>query len=192
MDALKKLINAECNYHMADETMDRFLGEMSEVHLKNKEPLISYGKCDNSIYVVKSGLIRYAYFSGTKEVTFGFAMPGTVMISYHSFYLNAPSFFQLESCSESVIMKLPKEKFDELFRDSVDFKDWMFAMSTYQLYAYEMKISLISGTAKERFEGLIKNRPEILNIVSDKILASYIGINQPYFSRLKRQILFRK
>ncbi len=192
MEALKKLLIAECDYHMSDETMDRLLGEMTEVHLKNKEPLISYGKCDSNVYVVRSGLLRYACFNGTKEMTFGFATPGTLMISYHSFYHNAPSFFQFESCGESVVMKLTKEKFDEMFRDIVDFKDWMFRMSTLQLYAYEMKIALISGTAKERFEGLIKNRPEILNKVSDKVLASYIGINQPYFSRLKRQILSNK
>ncbi len=51
METLRKLLNAECDYRMADETMDTFLGLMTEVPLKNKEPIIPYGRLDNSIYV---------------------------------------------------------------------------------------------------------------------------------------------
>ena len=189
METLRKQLNAVCDYHMADETMDRFLELTTEVQLKNKEPLIPFGKMDNSVYILKEGVIRFAYFDGEKEKTFAFSTPGNLIISYHSFYKGIPSFFQYESCGKSVVLKVSKSKFDELFRQSADFSNWMFRMSLDQLYTYEMKTEVINGTAVERFEALIKNRTEILKRVSNKVIASYIGVNQPYLSRLKRQIL---
>ena len=189
METLRKLLDAECDYRMADETMDKFLGLMTPVYLKNNEPLIPYGKMDDNVYVVKEGIIRFAYLDGQKEMTFSFATPGTLLISWHSFYMHMPSAFQLESCSKSVIMKVPKAKFDELLRESNDFTSWMLRMSMAQFWFHEMKLAVINGTAKERFEALVKNRPEILQRVSNKIIASYIGISQPYLNVLKRELM---
>lgn len=190
MDELRKLLDVECDYRMADDTMDRFLGLMTEVRLKNNEPLIPYGKTDKNIYVVKEGIIRLAYFDGSKEMTFSFATPGTLLISWHSYYALVPSIFQLESCGKSVIMKVTKAQFDELLSESYDFTSWMLRMSMAQFWFHEMKLALINGaTAKERFEALLKNRPEIIQKVSSKIVASYIGIIPSSLSRLKRELM---
>lgn len=187
METLRKLINTECNYRMADQTLDRFLSLMTEIRLKNKEPLIPYGKFDNNIYIVKEGVIRLAYFNGTKEMTFGFAIPGTLMISYHSFYQGTPTFFQYESCCRSVIMKVSKANFDEFFEESKDFSNWIFQMSIYQLYGWEKKPEVMNGSVKERFDALVKDRPQLLKNVSNRVIASYLGIDEAYLSRLKKR-----
>lgn len=188
-ETLRKQLNPESDYRMADQTVERFFGLMSEVHLKNNEPLIPYGKFDNNVYIVRSGIIRHAYFDKLIEKTYGFSTPGTLIISYHSFCMRTPSVFQLESCGDSVVMKVAKADFDHLFEESRDFANWIYRMSVFQLYAWEMKSTVINGTAKERFEALIKNRPEIVKKASNRVVASYIGVEQSYLSRLKRQIL---
>ena len=76
MEELKQLLYDECMYKMPDEVLDRFLNVMSEVRLKDKEALIPYGKIDNSLYIQKSGIIRFCYFDGDVEKTYGFALPG--------------------------------------------------------------------------------------------------------------------
>ncbi len=189
MEILRQQLNTVCDYSMDDETMDSFIDLMTEVKLRNKESLIPYGKLDNNLYVLKEGIIRFAYFDGEREKTYAFSTPGNIILSYHCFYKNIPSFFQFESCCESVVMKVAKSKLDELIDRSDDFKSWMLRMSIDQLWCLEMKMAVINGTAKERFEALIANRTEILKNVSNKVIASYIGVNQPYLSRLKRQIL---
>lgn len=189
METLRKQLNEACDYIMSDETMERFLELTSEMRLKNKEPLIPYGKFDNNIYILKEGIIRFAYVDSLGEKTLSFATPGNMIISYHSFYRGIPSFFQFESCGRSVVMKVPKSKFDELLKQSDDFARWMLRMSLEHLWCWEMKTALINGTAKERFESLMDNRPEILRTVSNKIIASYIGIIPSSLSRLKRQLM---
>jgi CRP-like cAMP-binding protein len=189
LNELRELLHAECTYRMKEETMDEFTGLMTEIELKDKEILVPYGKFDNNIYIVREGILRYVYFDGDKEVTFGFALPGTLMISYYSFYKRESSFFQIEACCHSSVMKVAKADFDELTERSNDFALWMLRLSAAQLWHYEQKLAVLNGEAGERLESLFKNRPEIIENVSSRILASYIGIIPSSLSRLKRQII---
>ncbi len=187
MEEMRKLLDAECGYRMKDETMDSFLSLMTEMKLKRNKVLIPYGECDNNIYVVREGIIRIAYFDGFKEVTFGFALPGTLLISYYSLCKAEPSFTKLEACCNSVVMKITKRQFTELAHRSHDFAEWMMYMSLEQLMFHERKLQIVNGDAQERFRPLIENRPEIIENVSSKIIAQYIGITQQYLSTLKQQ-----
>lgn len=192
MDALKHLLDDECRYKMPDDLMDRFLATATEVRLKNREALIAYGKLDTNLYVQKSGAVRVCYFDGEKEKTFGFSAPGTVIISYHSHVMRQPSFFQFESCGESVVLKIAKEEVDRMVVDSHEFAQWMLAMSLTQLYTNEFHHSVINGLAKERYLALVKNRPELIAHVPLKIIASYLGVTPNYLSRLKKTLLRKK
>jgi CRP-like cAMP-binding protein len=186
LDELRGLLNAECTYLMKDETMNEFLGLMVEMPLRRGQPLIDYNTLDDSIYVVKKGIIRTAYFDGFNEKTFAFALPGTVLISYYSLCQGIPSFSKLEACCDSVIMKVTKAKFTDLTNRSPDFARWMMYMSLTELMFHEKKREIVNGDARERFEALILNRPEIIKNVSSKIIASYIGITPIYLSKLKK------
>ncbi len=191
MEDLKRLLDAECDYRMQDETMEKFIGLMTEMELKQNEPLIPYGKIDNNIYVIKKGIVRAAYFDGFKEVTFAFGLPGSLAISYYSFCKGNQSFSKFEACCDSVVMKISKSSFYDLIRQSHDFAQWMMSMSLEQLLFHERKREVVNGDAKERFEALMKNRPEIVENVSSKIIASYIGITPEYFCRMKRRYMFK-
>ena len=122
MKTLRQQLIDECpSYRLPDELMDEFMGAMTKVPLKSKQALISYGQFDDNVYVVKNGIIRYCYFDGIKEKTYGFASPGTIMISYHCYFMRQPSYFQLESCGKSVVMKIPKRTLDKMVRQSHEF-----------------------------------------------------------------------
>lgn len=185
MEQFEKLLSDETSYKLSDELMNRLMTDMTEVCLKEGEVLIPYGRTDSHIYVVKSGIVRYCYFDGDKEKTFGFATPGTMMLSYHSYVMNEPSFFQLEACNKAAVMKIPKPEFDRLLEQSNEFSRWMLSLSLGQLYYNEKKFFVVNGLAKERFRSLVRNRPEIIRGVSQKIIASYLGVTPNYLSKLK-------
>ncbi|MDR2890444.1 MAG: cyclic nucleotide-binding domain-containing protein [Alistipes sp.] len=187
METLRGQLNAECSHKMREETMDRFLGLMTPVEFKRNKEIIAYGGLDGNIYVVKSGIARVAYFDGFKEMTFGFGLPGTLLISYYPFTRGEPSFCKFEACCDTTVMKIAKARFLHLLRQSQDFAEWMVFMSMEQLLFHEMKLRVVNGDAKERFESLIENRPEIIANVSARVIASYIGITESYLSTLKKQ-----
>lgn len=185
-ETLKKMLHDECPYRLPDDIMDEFVEAMTEIPLKSKEILVPYGQMNDNVYVVRSGIIRYCYFDGDNEKTSGFAVPGTMMVQWHCYYMRQPSVFQLEACGESTVMKISKSETERLIARSHEFSRWMISMCMGQLYAYDKKIVLINGDAKERFEALIENRPEIMSHVPQKIIASYLGVTHYYLSRLRK------
>lgn len=52
-----------------------------------------------------------------------------------------------------------------------------------------MKNRLIAGSAKERYVSFLKNRPEILNQVQLKVIASYLDVTPQYLSKLRKMEL---
>ena len=186
---LKYLLYEETGgMQMSDGLFDEFIGSMTDIHLKNREVLIPYGKLDTNVYLQKSGITRYCYFDGEKEKTYAFTSPGTLMISYHSHFLRKPSFYQFESCGESIVGKMSKSCLDDMIERSHEFAQWMLRISMGQLYANELKQSVINGMAKERFISLVKNRPEIMARVPIKTIASYLGVTPEYLYRLKKNL----
>lgn len=188
MDELKKLLYEESRYKMSDELFDRLIGATTEIHLKNREVLIPYGKLDNNTYIQKSGILRACYFDGENERTYGFSEPGTVVISYYGHFMRLPSSFQIESCGESVVLKMSKTRFDELIDSSHEFAKWMLGVQSMQLYLNELKHTAIWGKAKERYLLLLKKRPEIIARVPATIIASYLGVTHNHLSYLKKML----
>ena len=48
--------------------------------------------------------------------------------------------------------------------------------------------TLVSLSALEKIKWLMDNRPVLMQRVSSKIIASYLGISQETYSRLKRKV----
>lgn len=192
MEDIRTLLNAECSYRMKDETMDRFLGLMTELKLKRNQNLIPCGKCDPDVYIVRKGIISASCFDGSKERTHGFALPGSMIVSHYSFYGNEPSFSKFFACCPSSVVRVGKADFDKLVEESHDFAKWVMTMYMLELLYIEKKRQVVNGDAKEKFASLIINRPEIIENVTSRIIASYIGITPQYLSKLKREFSERQ
>lgn len=183
---LKTLLNRQSSVGMSDELFERFVGYMTEIRLKNKEVLIPYGEIDTDLYVQKDGLLRACYMDGENEKTYGFSDAGTVVISYSSHFMHQPSVFQIESCGETRVLKMSKKDLDDMVDKSLEFAKWMLSTQMGQLHTNELKLTVVTGSAKERYRFMIHNRPEILARVPVKTIASYLGVAPNYLSYLKR------
>jgi CRP-like cAMP-binding protein len=189
----KKLLQEEAGgMKMSDELFERFIGAMTEIHLKNKEVLVVYDKVDTNLYVLKSGVLRACYFDNGNEKTYGFADPGTMAVSYHSHFWHKPSVFQMESCGESTVLKMTKKQLDELLDSSPEFARWLLGIRAGQLCFNEYKLTAIVGEAKERYRWMLSHRPNVLAVVPSKTMASYLGVTQTHLSRLKKSIAQEK
>lgn len=188
MERLKELLAVECSFKPSDKLLDDFLKPAELVKLRKGEILIMSGRLEPNIYIVKDGVIRYSYMDGIKEVTYVFALPGSIIIAMHSFYAHLPAFYQVEACCKSAVFKIPQSHYEHLVATSHEFAQWALRYAQGQLFFLEKKDSVVNGNAKERYLSLIKKRPEIIQKVPLKYIASYLGITQPYLSYLKKQL----
>lgn len=188
-ESIEKLLKQEGNFGPSDEIVDRFLSCMEEVRVKPRERLIDHGSVNTNVYCVKEGIIRLFHIEEAREITFGFATPGTIILSPHSCYMRQPAFLMAENCrTEARVLRMSKEQFDRLMEESHEFSRWMFNIAMGQLYTCEHKLFLIKGTARDKYLAVVKNRPEIIRAVSGNIIASYLGITPQYLSHLKNEL----
>ena len=131
----RDILRNEGRFSPSDTLIDRLLENSDEISLKSGKVLIGYGQTDTNIYIVKDGIIQLLYFKGEKEVTFGFAFPGTFMCSPQSVYMNQPAVMQIESCRiASSVLRIRRDVFLSLMRESHEFSLWMFDIAMGQFY----------------------------------------------------------
>lgn len=106
-----------------------------------------------------------------------------------SFYLDAPAFLMAETCKiPATLLRMNRATFYSFINGSDEFARWMFSLASAQICICERKLSLINGSAMERYQAVLKNRPEIVEAVTDRVLASYLEITPQHLCRLKQQL----
>ena len=186
---LREQLKKECNFVPSDGIIDAFLRPMEEVCVKPNTRFIDYGRINSDVYCLKEGIVRLFWMQEAKETTFGFATPGSLILSPLSFYLNIPAYLIAETCkTPAVLLRMSREDFNSLIERYDEFARWMFSLATAQICICEKKLSLIHGSALERYKSVLENRPEIIESVTNKVLASYLDITPQHLCRLKKQI----
>lgn len=186
---LKQLLKEECKFRPSDALVERFLDAMEEIQVRPRSRIVDFGKVCSDVFCVKKGIVRLFHVDDVKETTFGFASPGTIFMSPLSFYLDAPAFLMAETCKiPATLLRMDRETFYGFINGSDEFARWMFSLASAQICICERKLSLINGSAMERYQAVLKNRPDIVKAVTSRVLASYLDITPQHLCRLKQQL----
>lgn len=184
-ERLKKLLALEAKERLRDELFDRLLDGGEEVSLLTYEPMIDAGDLNPNIYIVKEGLIRGTYLDRNNEITAGFALPGTLLISFHSYYDGEPSYYRYEACCPTVVVRIPKVYFDSLARESHEFALWVMSAHQNQLYYTEVRHRLLSGDAKKRLLQLTRRLSSVFPATGN---ADTAGDGDSHDLKMKKQL----
>ncbi|MDE5790579.1 MAG: Crp/Fnr family transcriptional regulator [Muribaculaceae bacterium] len=191
-EKLKVLLKNELGYLPANDAIDLLIDFGQEVSYSRGDVMIGVGEMVPDVFIVESGIIRFVDMNGDRERTFGFALAGTVFMSKHSFVMDLPSYYQVEACCESEVLVIKRDAFRKAINESKDLALWMLDYAYGELFYQEHKNKAIhNGTAAERYRSIYADRPEILEKVPQKIIASYLGVTPEYLSKLKRESLKR-
>lgn len=187
MEDLKKLLRKESIFVPSDELLDKLLRLGHIIKASPGTILTEAGQVDTNIYIVKKGVARLSDYNGNRDRTFAFGMPGTLFYNKHSFVKDLPSYYRIDLWGDCEIVCISRDDILRLINESHEAAIWMLMMSMEELFFQEYKNSgVYNGNATERFLALIRQRPELISYVPQKILASYLNISPEYFSRLKK------
>lgn len=187
-ELLKQLIHNEGGRLIDEATLDRFIDAGEIRKYAQGEAITAEGDMDPDVYILMEGILRSWHWDGDVEKTAYFGMPGTLCISYHSYLMGVPSPSWHEACCSSTVFRISKRDFDGFRDTSHCFTKWLLSNAQFQLYFFEVKWNVIQGTARQRYESLMRNRPEIFRNVQLKTIASYLGVTPQYLSKLRRSL----
>lgn len=158
--------------------------------VKKNEFLIKKGEvCDINIFVNKGCLKFYVKNEKGNENIRYFAMEGKFGTALSSFIEQKPSFEYVQAIEKSELLIISRKDFFHLvytvpqinfiYRDLLEM-----AYVTSQKRIYGLQ----GETALERLKWLMDYRPKILSRLSNKDVASYLGVTPYTLSRLKSNL----
>jgi CRP-like cAMP-binding protein len=144
------------------------------------------GSMIKELYFVNKGCVRTYYLDKNgKECTRSIAFVDSYCWAIN-FLNDLPIHEYIEAIEDSQLLVFTKDKFNLLVNSSPGFrKGYMLSLEKIALtYAARVE-TLISLNAKERYQNLLLNSPDMVLNISNKIVASYLGITEQSLSRIK-------
>lgn len=154
--------------------------------IKKKELLLRAGEINNKMFYVQKGLLRVYYIQEDgKEVNTWFVKEGQFVYACHSFHYQIPSEEYIEAIEDSIIMSIKKDTWLMLLRNN--HKLALFTVNELMTNIAEFSAQsdmLRMMNAEKKYAFLRAHKGDVLDRISQKHLASYLGTDTTYLSKI--------
>jgi CRP-like cAMP-binding protein len=184
------LSNVARHIALDPDEKEYFLSLLEFRTLKKREYLLKAGQSCNMISFVVSGALRAFYRDrDVNEATIMFAVPGWWITDMPCFVNGDPAMLSIEAIEDSAVLQLTKENMDTLFVKVPKFERF-FRILMQNAYIREQLRVLqnLSLTAEERYNNFLRKYPAIASQVTQKNIASYLGITPEFLSAIRNNM----
>jgi len=165
---------------------DQIKALLVEESFKKKSILLREGQVSQRIYFIKKGFIRAYYFKDGREFTTWFMGEGDIILSVFSFFSRKPSIEFIEVLEDSQLQSINWDQLQSLYKNYPEFNlTGRLITEQYYIRSEERTINLQTQDAKQRYEKLLLDYPEILQKASLGQIASFLSIKQETLSRIR-------
>lgn len=175
----------QATHPISNEAFNALVESWQPISVKRKQLLTRIGEPEKWLYFVLDGVQRAFYEHKGKEATLVFSYAPSFSGVLDSFFTQTPSRFYLETLTASTLMKIHYKDLNQLMETQPEIERWVrVALSDVLAGTLERQVELLSFSAEEKFRALLKRSPHVLNLIPQKYLASYIGIDETTFSKM--------
>lgn len=170
----------------ADE-LAAIISRFKPMKAKRGTPLYRQGDICDKLFFINKGSVRVYYLSQQGvERTRLFAFEGMLATSLASFISRQPSFEFVEALEDTELLAIARHDFFALTETIGGWKDFYCRLleSAYIHNNHRLE-SVVTLNAKERYEQVLAQNPQIVQRVPNKIVATYLDISPETLSRLK-------
>lgn len=167
--------------------MDEIVACFRKKNVNKSQVLLHPGDVCRDFYFVHSGCIRIFFIDKKGTDKTRYVMPdhhiGTALTSFIS---QKPSVELIEAVEDSVLLVISHGDF---YRLNSEMNNWKFFYQRILEMAYAFqnrKIEqLVNLSARERYESVGKENPDLMQRLSNRVMASYLDMREETLSRLK-------
>jgi CRP-like cAMP-binding protein len=182
---LIELLSSICP--LSDAFIDALKKELTQLSLPKNYHLLEAPKISEHAYFIERGFaMSYVFQDGRKQPE-RFWSSAQIVFSPKSFFEHVPSqeFIQLLQVSE--VLCISHQSVLKLFKEFEEANHlYRVLMNEYLNQSRQRYRDLHDLNARERFERLLNEFPEIEQIVSQENIAGYLGLTPQSLSRIKR------
>lgn len=181
------LKNISKHIHLTDEETAFFISLLKFEPIPKKHFILKEGQLCKTISYIHSGTLRAYYIDKSgKESTIMLAIADWWITDMYCFINKQPAMLYIEAVESSSIFQLQKIDLDKLYLQIPKFERF-FRILMQNAYIREQLrvIQNLSLTAEERYNNFLVKYPQIVKQVTQKQIASYLGITPEFLSAIR-------
>ena len=172
-----------------DKELDEAGLLFEDVHIARNGFFNKAGIVSDRIGFVEKGVLRSFYNIDNREITTYFLLPGSVAASLMSFLQKKPAIENIQAIEDSLLNVINRTNLYRLYHENWKWQQvGRILTENYYVEMEQRSITLQYQSARERYEALLKDHPEIIRSVPQNMIASYLGIAPETLSRIRKQI----
>ena len=168
---------------------EEIASSFSPLELTKNEFLAKEGRVYNEYFFLENGFIRaFAHDTEGNDVTTNFYSSGQVVFEVSSFFNRTISKENFQAVIECEGWSITYEQLNHLFHSMHEFRDFGRSILVKGFSSLKTRmLSMITETAEQRYDTLLKTNPEIFQHAALKHIASYLGITDTSLSRIRKE-----
>jgi CRP-like cAMP-binding protein len=180
-----------------DAAVEVILNSCREILIPKGQTIFNDGKISKYVYFMISGKARSYYIDcAGKTITWAFHFneiqsdfKNLFIVDYKSFLTQTPGNMYIEALTDIRAIRIGQRGLDLKFEHIPVLEKCIQKLKEHSfIAAYDRVFDLLTLSASDRYNHLLKNEPHLLQMFPDKYLASYIGIEPPSLSRIRKNL----
>lgn len=187
---LKTIFNEQ---NFSKEDLENILNQYQRIEFAKNDFLIQEDSTANYYYFIESGYVRsYVIDLEGNDISTKFFSASDIVIDWHSYFLKTKCRENMQAITACVAWKITFENFMKLFKIEAFREVGRTRLVNNYFELKNHSISIIADPAKERYLNLLKSKPDIVQNVPLKQIATYLGVTDTSLSRIRKEILGEK
>jgi CRP-like cAMP-binding protein len=173
---------------LTDEEFSYILSHFTSRKLKKHQYLIQPGESVSHTYFVVSGLLKLVHTDANgKDHIMQFALEDWWVSDELAYFTRAKATMSLDCLEDTEVLCLSLEDNEKLLASVQKMEHFFLKKANFGYIGAQRRIlSLLTSSAQERYEQLLKQYPSLITRVPKTLLASYLGVSRETLSRLSR------
>ena len=156
---------------------------------RKKQYVLQEGDISTQFNYVISGCLRMYKVDDQGNIhILQFAPEGWWISDLGSFHSVSPSELNIDAIEDTEVLQIKRDDLITLYKQAPKF-DRIFRVLIEKSFIQQQKrlLQTISSTADYRYQSFLDTYPQLVNRISQKQVASYLGITQEFLSRLRNR-----
>ncbi len=177
---LDQLGFSECNRFFLDNGVEK--------QFKRKAYISLQGETALKLGFIKSGGVRYTRVDNEgREHIVGYSFAEDYACDYTSFIHQKPAQVNIQAIQNTVLYELTYVQTMEFFNQHLLMRAKI--GEEFAAMVYDRLLNFYCETPEERYLSLLKRCPDLLNFITLKEIASFIGVTPETLSHIRRKLL---
>lgn len=155
-----------------------------QISIKRNEYLLEENCINQDLFFVIDGSLKVSCIIDDEEQIIRLGYSNSFLTALDSFLTNTPTKYSITAIKSATLKSISKNKLLHFLEENYLQNLWIDVLNTLIIQQSEREIDLLTTSAKDRYERVLKRSPKLFQNIPHKYIANYLRISPETLSRL--------